>query len=313
MSKGLYAGKDILSLAQFDRKSIDKILHSTKKIIALSNKNKCSNVLKGSIIALLFFEPSTRTYNSFSSAAQRLGAGVIGLRDISVTSMVKGETFEDTIRIYNGYSDLIVMRHPESGSAAQGAAVADVPLINAGDGANEHPTQTLLDLYTIKSKFGRLSNLKVVIGGDPLHSRAMRSLALGLSLYSNNTVYFLSPKKLSLSRDLFAQLKKKGLKVEEIFNEKDMPLDAHIWYWNRIQKERFVSRKEAKKIKESFVVTPSFLKKYGNKKLIIMNPLPRIDEISIEVDSDPRSVYFEQAKNGMYVRMALLASVLNKI
>ncbi len=312
MSKGLYAGKDILSLAQFDRKSIDKILHSTKKIIALSNKNKCSNVLKGSIIALLFFEPSTRTYNSFSSAAQRLGAGVIGLRDISVTSMVKGETFEDTIRIYNGYSDLIVMRHPESGSAAQGAAVADVPLINAGDGANEHPTQTLLDLFTIKSKLGRLSNLKILMAGDLLYGRTIRSLLQGLSYYEGNTVYLLSPKELRLDKKIKRSLESR-IKIVEIEKESQIPTDCNVWYWTRIQKERFTSKNLLKRMKNAFVVNKKLLYAKGNKSLVIMHPLPRIGEISEEIDTDPRAMYFQQAKNGLYVRMALLASVLNKI
>lgn len=312
MSKGLYAGKDILSLAQFDRKSIDKILHSTKKIIALSNKNKCSNLLKGSIIALLFFEPSTRTYNSFSSAAQRLGAGVIGLRDISVTSMVKGETFEDTIRIYNGYSDLIVMRHPESGSAAQGAVVADVPLINAGDGANEHPTQTLLDLFTIKSKLGRLSNLKILMAGDLLYGRTIRSLLQGLSYYEGNTVYLLSPKELRLDKKIKRSLESR-IKIVEIEKESQIPTDCNVWYWTRIQKERFTSKNLLKRMKNAFVVNKKLLDAKGNKSMIIMHPLPRIGEISEEIDTDPRAMYFQQAKNGLYVRMALLASVLNKI
>ena len=304
----------LLGIKYINKNDIDLIFETADHFKEVINRPiKKVPSLRDITIANIFFENSTRTKLSFELAQKRLSADVISF-SAAQSSVKKGETLIDTVNnILSMKVDLVVMRHSNPGAAHFLANNVKASIINAGDGANEHPTQTLLDLYTIKSKFGRLSNLKVVIGGDPLHSRAMRSLALGLSLYSNNTVYFLSPKKLSLSRDLFAQLKKKGLKVEEIFNEKDMPLDAHIWYWNRIQKERFVSRKEAKKIKESFVVTPSFLKKYGNKKLIIMNPLPRIDEISIEVDSDPRSVYFEQAKNGMYVRMALLALVLKKI
>ncbi len=312
MSKGLYANNDILSLGQFDKQSVEKIFRITKKIITLSKKNKCSNVLKGSIVALLFFEPSTRTYNSFSSAAQRLGAGVIGLRDTSVTSMVKGETFEDTIRIYNGYSDLIVMRHPESGAAARGAAVAEVPLINAGDGANEHPTQTLLDLFTIKSKFGRLDNLKILMAGDLLYGRTIRSLLQGLSFYKGNTVYLLSPNELRLDPKLILSLKK-HIKIIEIEKESQIPNDCNVWYWTRIQKERFTSKKLLKTVKNSFIVNKKLLEAKGNKNLIVMHPLPRIGEISEEIDTDPRAMYFQQAKNGLYVRMALLAAVLNKL
>ncbi len=312
MSRGLYTNSDILSLSQFDQQSLTRLFNATKRIIALSNKNKCSNVLKGSAIALLFFEPSTRTHNSFSSAAQRLGAGIIGIQDTSLTSLLKGESFEDTIRMMDGYADLIVIRHSESGSAARAAGVADSPVINAGDGANEHPTQALLDLYTIQSRFGRLSNLKVLVAGDLLYGRTARSLLQGLSLYKGNTVYLLSPKQLQMDPVLLKGLKK-NLKIIEISAENQIPDDCNVWYWTRIQKERIKSKKLLKQIKNSFIVTKDLLQKKGNKKLIVMHPLPRVGEISTEVDSDPRAYYFKQAKNGLYIRMALLALILKKI
>ncbi len=312
MSKGLFTNSDILSLSQFDQKSLIQLFKATNRIIALIKKNKCSNVLKGSAIALLFFEPSTRTHNSFSSAAQRLGAGVIGIQDTSLTSMLKGESFEDTIRMMDGYSDLIVIRHPENGSAQRAADVADAPVINAGDGANEHPTQALLDLFTIQSRFGKLSNLKVLVAGDLLYGRTARSLLQGLSLYKGNTAYLLSPKQLRLDSKLLNSLRKK-MRIVEIDNENKIPNDCNVWYWTRIQKERLVSKKLVKKLKTPFIITKQLLREKGNKKMIIMHPLPRVGEISTEVDSDPRAFYFKQAKNGLYIRMALLALILKKI
>lgn len=312
MSKGLYKNSDILSLSQFDQKSLTQLFKATKRIIALIKNNKCSNVLKGSAIALLFFEPSTRTHNSFSSAAQRLGAGVIGIQDTSLTSMLKGESFEDTIRMIDGYSDLIVIRHPENGSAKRAADAASVPVINAGDGSNEHPTQALLDLYTIYSKFGKLSSLKILVAGDLLYGRTARSLLQGLSLFKGNTIYLLSPKKLKMDSNLIKNLKNK-LKIIEIETEKQIPTDCNVWYWTRIQKERIKSKALQKSIKNAFIITKKLLTDKGNKKMIIMHPLPRVGEIATEVDTDPRAFYFQQAKNGLYIRMALLALILKKI
>lgn len=312
MSKGLYKNSDILSLSQFDQKSLTQLFKATKRIIALIKNNKCRNVLKGSAIALLFFEPSTRTHNSFSSAAQRLGAGVIGIQDTSLTSMLKGESFEDTIRMIDGYSDLIVIRHPENGSAKRAADAASVPVINAGDGSNEHPTQALLDLYTIYSKFGKLSSLKILVAGDLLYGRTARSLLQGLSLFKGNTIYLLSPKKLKMDSNLIKNLKNK-LKIIEIETEKQIPTDCNVWYWTRIQKERIKSKALQKSIKNAFIITKKLLADKGNKKMIIMHPLPRVGEIATEVDTDPRAFYFQQAKNGLYIRMALLALILKKI
>lgn len=313
MSRGLFTNSDILSISQFDQNTLTRLFKATNRVIQLIKNNKCSNVLKGSAIALLFFEPSTRTHNSFSSAAQRLGAGVIGIQDTSLTSMNKGESFEDTIRMIDGYSDLIVIRHPEAGSAQRAATVADAPVINAGDGGNEHPTQGLLDLFTIHQKFKRLDNLIVVTGPDPLHSRTIRSLLTGLSLFKNNIVYLLSSKDLRLDADFKKEVISRGLKIVEIEDISDIPNNAHIWYWNRFQKERFAQEMDYKNSMSLYRITNQLLALKGNKNMIIMDPLPRIDEIAEEVDIDPRAYYFQQAKNGLYIRMALLALILNRI
>lgn len=311
--KGSFKSKDILTLDQFNRSSLLKLFKKTDAIVRSIHRNKQSSILKGRIIALLFFEPSTRTFNSFSSAVQRLGGGVISLQNIATTSIVKGESFEDSIKTIESYADAIVIRHPEVGSAQKAADTALIPVINAGDGGNQHPTQTFLDLYTIYKHFGRLNNLKFVICGDPLHSRSIRSLVQSLSLFYKNTIYLLSPEELKLSRDLYNKLKQSGLKLFEITSEKEIPKDADVWYWNRIQKERFKSIKEYRQSMGKFTISKNLLKKRGNKNMIILDPLPRVEEINPEVDADPRAYYFQQAKNGLYVRMALLKLVLGTI
>lgn len=305
------SGKDILSLTQFNKSSIQIILKRTDQILQLMKKNKCSDVLKGSVVALLFFEPSTRTFNSFSSAAQRLGAGIISLRDRSISSMVKGETLEDTTRIYSGYADAIIVRGPEKGTAQRVADVADIPVINAGDGIGEHPTQTFLDLYTIQKKFRTLSGLRIAMVGDLKNGRTIHSLLRGLAYFPNNTVYLLAPKQLRLGRELVDELAKK-ITIVEIQNVRDLPNDMHVWYWTRIQKERFKTQKEYLKLKNSFILTPKLLHERAMKHTIIMHPLPRVNEIDPQVDKDPRAYYFQQARNGLFVRMALLSLVLGK-
>jgi aspartate carbamoyltransferase catalytic subunit len=305
-------GRDIVSIEQFDRAAINTILLQCKTLIQSLGKPSLCKTLSGRVIALIFFEPSTRTYNSFSSAAQRIGAGVIGMQDTSLSSMSKGETFEDTVRMYCGYADAIVMRHPEAGSVARAAEVADIPVINAGDGIGEHPTQTLLDLFTIQEKFGTLDNLTGLMAGDLLNGRTVHSLLKALSLYKNNTIYLLSPKKLQLEKKFVEMMVSRGVKLIQIESEKDIPTTCHFWYWTRVQKERFESMTEYKKYKTALVVTPELLKKKGNKNLIIMHPLPRVGEIDEAIDSDPRAYYFKQARNGLFMRMTLLTMILDK-
>ena len=220
---------------------------------------------------------------------------------------MKPKTFET-------YSDAIVMRHPEIGSASNAAATAKIPIINAGDGIGEHPTQALLDMYTIFNKFGRLDNLTGVFAGDMLHGRTVHSLLRGLSIFKYNKAYLLSPKQLRLARDDFSFFEKKGIKLYEIESYKEIPKNADFWYWTRMQKERFKSEAEYEKVKHAFVVTKELLDIYASKKMILMHPLPRVGEIKTEVDSDVRSVYFtDQIRSGVCVRMALLALVLGKL
>ncbi len=302
--------KDILSIRDFDPRSVSYIFRHADVMRKHIGTSRIANTLTGRIIALLFFEPSTRTHNSFSASAQRLGAGIIGIQNTTVTSMFKGESFEDTIRMMDGYADAIVIRHREPGSAQRAADVAAVPVINGGDGGNEHPTQMLLDLYTVYEKFDRLDRITCVVGIDPKHSRAIRSFLHGLAMFKNNRAFVLSSRALCLAGELKRELEKKGLTVTEIDDENDIPRDAHVWYWNRVQIERFKSAKEYRSYLKKFVITPQLLKRRGNSNMIIMDPLPRIEEIDTAVDSDPRAYYYRQAVNGMYIRMALMQSIL---
>lgn len=308
--KGYFRGKDIVSLDQFDRKSIELLFKSVLKI-KKTQPEKLVKTLPGKVVGLLFFEPSTRTFSSNSSAAKRLGAATIEHQNPSTnSSVVKGETIEDTIKIMEQYSDAIVIRHPQVGTAEKVAGVADVPIINAGDGIGEHPTQALLDMLTIWEKHKKLTGLRGLLVGDLLNGRTVHSLIKGLSIFPNNTIYLLSPKKLRLSKSDYATMGK-TIKLIEIKSLKDIPPDLDFWYWTRVQKERFKNIKEYEKLKLSFILTEKIVENKAGKNTLLMHPLPRVGEIATEVDSDPRAVYLtRQAKNGMYVRMALLSLIL---
>lgn len=313
---GDFRKKDIVSIDQFIPKDVNLLFSQTQKMKKIAKNSKQSSLLANKIVTLLFFEPSTRTFSSFSAAVKKLGGQTIEIQNpMQTSSIAKGETFDDTIKTFEAYSDTIVIRHPDIGSAQAAAQVAkSIPVINAGDGGGEHPTQALTDLYTIYEKFKRLNNLTVLVSGDMLHSRTIHSLLKALSLYSNNTVYLLCPKELRLSQNDSSILSKKQLRTIEIDSIKQMPKNAHVWYWNRIQKERFRNLKDAQKHKRRFVLTSNLLRSYGNNQMIIMDPLPKVEEIDVEIDNDTRAVYFSnQIKNGTYVRMALLAMVLGKI
>jgi len=308
--------KNILSLTQFDIPSLLKLFSVADHMQLLSLNSSPVDILKGTITTLLFYEPSSRTFGSFAAAIKRLGGATVDIVNPQLNSSVaKGETLVDTIRTFEAYSDLIIMRHPEKGAAQQAAKAAFfIPIINAGDGIGEHPTQALLDLYTIYKKFGRLDNLTGLFAGDLLNGRTVHSLLKGLSLFKNNTIYLLSPQLLSLPSLEITRLKKCGLTIKEIRSEKEIPPQANFWYWTRVQKERFKDLEEYEKVKKSFVVTQTLLKKYAGKEMILMHPLPRLDEIESSIDADLRSVYLRsQVRNGMYIRMALVSLVLNKI
>jgi aspartate carbamoyltransferase catalytic subunit len=261
-------------------------------------------------MATLFYEPSTRTRLSFESAMTRLGGSVIGTEAAShFSSAVKGESLPDTIRIVGRYADVIVIRHPQEGSSRTAAECSPVPVINAGDGAGQHPTQALLDMYTIKRELGRLDNLSVAMTGDLLYGRTVHSLTYLLAHYSDIRLSFLSPEQLRIPLNLRQYLKRKGIHFKESTSMEDAVQEADVLYMTRIQKERFASEAEYGKLKGCYVIDKRILA-LMKKKSIIMHPLPRVDEISPEADSDPRAAYFRQAENGLYIRMALLKMIL---
>lgn len=305
--------KDVISLDQFDQKSIKLLFHQVAKIKKTPTK-KLLRILSGKIVALLFFEPSTRTFSSNSAAVKRLGGQTIEYQNpLQTSSVVKGETIEDTIKMIEQYSDAIVIRHPQVGTAEKVAKVADIPIINAGDGVGEHPTQALLDMFTIDEKHKHLDHLKGLIVGDLLNGRTVHSLIRGLSIFPNNTLYLLSPKQLRLTKKDFEEAEKRNIKLIETKSVEEIPADCHFWYWTRIQKERFANKNEYEKLKHSFVLSKKLVEKKAGKNTLIMHPLPRVGEIEITVDADPRAVYLTtEVKNGMYVRMALFSLILKE-
>lgn len=267
-----------------------------------------TDLLKDKVVAALFYEASSRTMLSFQSAIQRLGAGAIIAHGKENSSMKKGESIEDTIRMVMGYADCIVMRHPEDGSADRAAAVSSVPFINAGDGGNQHPTQALLDMYTVHKEIGRFEKIHVAFACDPMHSRTIRSLAQVLSQYAGNHFTFISPPSLRMKDDLRSTLLERGVTFDES-HDLSAGLNADVLYMNRLQEERFEDRSEFERHRHDFTLRASMLQ---GKKVIILDPLPRIDEISTDVDALPNAGYFRQARNGVPVRMALLALLLGR-
>lgn len=313
---GKFKGKDILSLDQFTPKDISLLFSKVGRMKKIGANARPSDVLKGNIVTLIFYEPSSRTMGSFSAAVKQLGGQTIEINDPQhFSSVAKGETLEDTIRVFEAYSDAIVIRHPVAGTAEAAANAAKfVPIINAGDGIGEHPTQALLDLYTIYEKFKRLDNLEILFAGDMLNGRTVHSVLRGISKFKKNKVFLLSPKELKLRRSDITHFKELGLEIKEIEHETDIPKDLDVWYWTRVQKERFKDIKDYEKMKNKFVVTKKLLDTYAKKRMILMHPLPRVGEIETDVDEDPRAIYLKtQIRNGMYVRMALVALVLGKI
>ena len=301
--------KNILKSEQFaDIKELDKLFVSAEKLRAADEGGKIPGHLVGKIVATLFFEPSTRTRLSFEAAALKLGAQIVSTENAkeSLSFNAKGETLQDTIRIVSGYADAIVLRHHEKGGAEIAAKVSEVPVINAGDGAGEHPTQALGDIYTIQKELGRVDGLKIALIGDLLYGRTVHSLLPLLGLYKNIKVYLVSPPQLKLP----AEYRPKQLEFTEFENISDVLGEVDVLYVTRIQKERFVSAAEYKKLKGSYIIDSGSLKRMKQKS-IIMHPLPRVNEIASEVDTDPRAAYFRQAKNGLYLRMALLQNLLS--
>ena len=270
--------------------------------------NKTQPILRDKIVATLFFEPSTRTRLSFETAANRLGARVIGFSDAVNTSVSKGETLKDTIKMVSNYVDIIIIRHPLEGSSRYASEVASVPVINAGDGANQHPSQTLLDLYTIRQTQGRLDNIDINMVGDLKYGRTVHSLLQALSHFSPKFT-FTAPEELKMPQEYKIFLDKKGIPYKETTDLSEGINDTDILYMTRVQQERFTDIMEYEKVKNCYSLTADMLKG-ARKNMKILHPRPRINEIAQDVDDTPHAYYFKQAENGVYVRMAIIAYLL---
>lgn len=306
--------KHIVSTQQFlDKNALAAIFKRADQFEKADRQNKVPKLLQNKILACIFYEPSTRTRLSFESAMLKLGGQVISTENAGYfSSAIKGETLEDSIRIISGYSDMIVLRHHEPGAAARAAEVSSVPIINAGDGYGEHPTQALLDLYTIKKELGRIDTLKVGLVGDLLHGRTIHSLIYLLSLSSHVELFLVAPRELKLPKEYISFLHAHTIRFSASDDLESVLSKIDVLYMTRIQKERFSSARLYERVKNSFVLDKKLLKKLG-KHAVIMHPLPRVGEISPEVDDDERAAYFRQARNGLYVRMALLDILFKNI
>jgi aspartate carbamoyltransferase len=307
---GRFYGQHILSVAQFARTDLEYVFAVAEEMRTMVARVGTFDLLKGKILTNLFYEPSTRTSSSFTAAMERLGGSVIPINEVKYSSVAKGESLPDTIRTLEAYSDVIVMRHPETGSAATAARVARKPIINAGDGTGEHPTQALLDLFTIREELGRVEGLTVTMLGDLKYGRTVHSLSRLLTLYGAKLNY-VSPDILRMPAAIVEELGKFGIEQNEYTSLEPVLADTDVLYVTRVQKERFEDLNVYESVKGAFVITPETLK--GAKpQMVLMHPLPRVGEISDAVDSDPRAAYFRQVEYGLYVRMALLAMVLGK-
>jgi len=303
-----FKGRDIISIEDFSREEINYILKRSQTMEPLAAKG--SSMLKGKILASLFFEPSTRTRLSFEAAMLKLGGSTIGFADAEIASVRKGENLADTVRTVENYADIIALRHPLEGAAKLAAEFSKVPILNAGTGAEEHPTQAFMDLYTMQKEKGKIDGLKIALVGDLRYGRTVHSLAYALSLY-NIELYLISPESLRMLHEVIRAIKNKIPIIEDTNLEKIIP-QIDVLYVTRIQKERFPDLAEYAKVKGIYKIDLKTLKS-AKKDMIILHPLPRVDEIDAEVDSTPQARYFQQVWNGIVVRMALLALVLGAI
>ncbi len=297
--------KSLVSIDDYGREDYLKIIEKAAEF----EKNPVQKILDGKVVATLFFEPSTRTRLSFESAVNKLGGRIIGFTDAASSSVQKGESLKDTIKTVANYSDLIVMRHPIEGSARYASEVSNVPIVNAGDGANQHPTQTLLDLYSIYKTQGTLENLNIFLVGDLKYGRTVHSLLMALSHF-NPTFNFISPKSLRMPDEYKLYLDSKGIPYYEHEDFTQYIKDADIVYMTRVQRERFSDSIEYEKVKDVYILRNDMLE--GTKdNLKVLHPLPRVNEISTDVDDNPKAYYFEQALNGVYTRQAIIATILD--
>jgi len=307
---GRLYGHDVISVAQFGREDLEYIFGVAEAMRTMVAHIGTFDLLKGKILANLFYEPSTRTSSSFFAAMERLGGSVIPINEVKYSSVSKGESLPDTIRTLECYADVIVLRHPETGSAAIAAQAARKPIINAGDGIGEHPTQALLDLFTIREELGTIDGLTVTMLGDLRFGRTVHSLSRLLSLYDVRLNY-VSPDILRMPPALVAELEARGVRQAQHDTLEEVMSETDVLYVTRVQKERFENVDEYESVKSAYVITPETMKGFRSR-MALMHPLPRVGEISPEVDDDLRAAYFRQMEFGLYVRMALLAMVLGK-
>ena len=303
-----FQGRDIISIKDFSREEINHIFKVAQTMEPSASKG--SDMLRGKILATLFFEASTRTRLSFESAMHRLGGSTIGFAEAEIASVKKGENLADTVRTVENYADVIALRHPLEGAARLAAEFSKVPIINGGSGAEEHPTQALLDLYTMKKEKGKIDGLKIAFVGDLRYGRTVHSLAYALSLY-NIELYLISPETLKMRREVLQTIKEKIPVTEKTNLEKIIPL-VDVLYVTRIQKERFPDPAEYVKVKGFYKINLQTLSE-AKKDLAILHPLPRVDEIAAEVDATPYARYFQQVRNGIVVRMALLTLIMGAV
>ncbi|MGD2104253.1 MAG: aspartate carbamoyltransferase [Anaerolineae bacterium] len=306
-----FTGMDILSGKQFTREGLDQILSAARGMDRLLRKQRSLDLLEGYVMGSLFFEPSTRTRLSFETAMHRLGGDVVGFAQAGTSSVAKGESLNDTIRTVNQYVDVIVIRHPEIGSAKQAAGVSRVPVLNGGDGAGQHPTQALLDLFTIQEERGQVDGHTIALCGDLKNGRTVHA---GVELYKHYDckLIFVAPEALKMPAEITKRLQGEGVEVEETASLEAALGSADVLYMTRIQKERFEDPAEYERLKGSYVLTREMVERL-NPDLTIMHPLPRVNEIEVVVDDLPGAAYFREARNGVPVRMALLALVLGKV
>ncbi len=298
--------RSVITLAHLTREKIEYLLQMAAEFEKKPNRR----ILEGKVVATLFFEPSTRTRLSFETAANRLGARVIGFADPKITSGTKGESLKDTIKMVSNYADVIVMRHYLEGAARYASEVTPVPIINAGDGSNQHPSQTMLDLYSIYKTQGKLTDLNIHLVGDLKYGRTVHSLLMAMRHF-NPTFHFIAPKELEMPEEYKVYCEKNHIKFTEGTEfDADTISNADILYMTRVQKERFNDLMEYERVKDSYILDNSMLDK-AKENLKILHPLPRINEIAADVDDNPHAYYFEQARNGLYARQALICDVLN--
>lgn len=296
--------RSLVSINDYSKDEILEILDLTAQF----EQKPVSEIMKGKVAATLFFEPSTRTRLSFESSVVRMGGQVIGFSDANSSSVSKGETLKDTITTVSNYSDLIIMRHPLEGAAKYASEIAKVPVINAGDGAHQHPSQTLLDLYSIKKTQGRLENLTITLVGDLKYGRTVHSLLMAMSHF-NPTFHFVSPEKLQMPDEYKFLLHKVGIKYYECKEIGESIAEADIVYMTRVQRERFTDAMDYEKVKNAYILRNPMLEN-SKDTMKILHPLPRVNEISTEVDDNPKAYYFQQTQNGVYTRQAIIASIL---